>query len=111
MTFKLTYSTMFNPPEEMHERFEAALAEVRSRLGATYALYVDGRDAPAACTYAKRSPIDERLLLGHFPLGDAADAHRAMAAAKRAFDGWRNTPIGDRLALLRRAAALLEERV
>ena len=24
MTFKLTYSTMFEPPEEMHERFEAA---------------------------------------------------------------------------------------
>ncbi|MGE5358681.1 MAG: aldehyde dehydrogenase family protein [Bacteroidales bacterium] len=111
MTFKLTYSTMFNPPEEMHERFEAALAEVRTRLGATYALYVDGRDAAAACTYAKRSPIDQRLLLGHFPLGDATDAHRAMAAAKRAFDGWRNTPIADRLALMRRAAALLEERV
>ena len=26
MTFKLTYSTMFNPPEEMHTRFEAAVA-------------------------------------------------------------------------------------
>jgi len=26
MTFTLTYSTMFNPPDEMHERFEAALA-------------------------------------------------------------------------------------
>ena len=25
MTFKLTYSTMFSAPEEMHERFEAAL--------------------------------------------------------------------------------------
>jgi len=27
-TFKLTYATMFNPPEELHERFEAALVEV-----------------------------------------------------------------------------------
>ena len=25
--FKLTYSTMFNPPEELHTRFEEALAE------------------------------------------------------------------------------------
>ena len=106
MTFKLTYSTMFNPPEEMHERFEAALAEVRSQLGATHALYVDGRDVAATRTYAKHSPIDQRLLLGHFPLGDAADVEKAMAAAKRAFDGWRTTPMKDRLALVRRAAGV-----
>jgi len=29
MTFTLTYSTMFDPPAEMHSRFEAALAELR----------------------------------------------------------------------------------
>ena len=111
MSFRLTYSTMFNPPEEMHERFEAALAEVRSRLGATYALHIDGRDVAASRTYATSSPIDERLLLGHFPLGDAADVEKAMAAARRAFDGWRTTPMKERLALVRRAAALIEERV
>ena len=111
MMFKLTYSTMFNPPEEMHERFEAALAAMRQRLGANHALHIDGRDVPAAHTYPKHSPIDERVLLGHFSLGDAADADRAMAAARRAFDGWRTTPTHERLALVRKAAALLEERV
>ncbi len=111
MSFKLTYSTMFDPPEEMHEHFEAALAEVRSRLGATYALHVDGRDVAASRTYAAHSPIDDRLLLGHFPLGDAADAEKAMVAARRVFDGWRAMPAGERLALVRRAAALIEERV
>lgn len=111
MTFKLTYSTMFDPPEEMHERFEAALAEVRAHLGETHALHIDGRDVMAARTCEKRSPIDDRLLLGHFPLGDAADAERAIAAARRAFDGWRGTPMKERLALVRRAASLLEERV
>jgi hypothetical protein len=25
--FKLTYASMFNPPEEVHERFEATLAK------------------------------------------------------------------------------------
>jgi acyl-CoA reductase-like NAD-dependent aldehyde dehydrogenase len=34
-----------------------------------------------------------------------------MAAARTAFDGWRTTPIGERLALVRRTAALIEERV
>ena len=46
MTFKLTYSTMFNPPEEMHERFESALAEVRAGLGAFHAMHIDGKDVP-----------------------------------------------------------------
>jgi delta 1-pyrroline-5-carboxylate dehydrogenase len=111
MTFKLTYSTMFNPPDEMHERFEEALAEVRSRLGATYALHIRGRDVTAARTYATHSPIDQSLLLGRFPLGDVAEVDQAMAAARLAFDGWRTTPMTDRLALVRRAAALIEERV
>ena len=31
MTYKLTYSTMFDPPPEMHTRFEAALVEVIGR--------------------------------------------------------------------------------
>jgi hypothetical protein len=50
VTFKLTYSTMFDPPEEMHSRFERALTEVRSGLGATHAMHVGGRDVAAART-------------------------------------------------------------
>jgi hypothetical protein len=34
MTFKLTYSTVFDPPEVMHVRFEAALSDVLTRIGA-----------------------------------------------------------------------------
>ena len=32
-SFKLTYATMFNPPEELHTRFEEALATVKAGLG------------------------------------------------------------------------------
>ena len=28
MSFKLTYATMFDPPEELHQRFEAAMGRV-----------------------------------------------------------------------------------
>jgi len=31
--FKLTYATMFNPPEELHIQFEAALAKTKANLG------------------------------------------------------------------------------
>ncbi len=111
MTFKLTYSTMFDPPEEMHARFEAALAEVRATLGATHPLHVDGEDHAAAKTYEKRSPVDRRLVLGRFPLGDPTDVDRAVAAAKRAFPGWRATAPAERARLSRRVSELLEERV
>jgi 1-pyrroline-5-carboxylate dehydrogenase len=111
MTFKLTYSTMFDPPEEMHVRFEAALTEVRADLGATYAMHVDGREHAAARTYEKRSPVDQRLVLGCFPLGSASDVDQAMAAARKAFPAWRTTLPAERVRLLRRAAELIEERV
>jgi acyl-CoA reductase-like NAD-dependent aldehyde dehydrogenase len=111
MTFKLTYSTMFDPPEEMHSSFEAALDEVRAGLGTTYEMYIDGKDVAAGRTAENQSAVDQRLILGHFPVGEAADVERAMAAAKKAFPSWRTTPHEDRLRLVRRAAELIEERV
>ena len=111
MTFKLTYSTMFNPPEEMHERFESALADVRAGLGAFHAMHIDGKDVRGAQARSICGPIDQRVRLGEFATGDAADVDHAVAAARRAFDTWRRTPMAERLALVRRVADLIEERV
>ncbi|MBI3133002.1 MAG: aldehyde dehydrogenase family protein [Acidobacteria bacterium] len=111
MSFKLTYATMFDPPAEMHDRFEVALVKVRSGLGATHSHFIAGADAPAMKCHEKRSPIDERILLGRFPQGDAADVDRAMAAAKAAFPAWRATPRAERIRLMRKVAELLEARV
>ena len=111
MSFKLTYSTMFDPPEELHQRFEAALGRVRAGLGADHALHIDGADVAAALGCEKRAPADTRVVLGRFPLGSAEDTARATSAAARAFESWRFTPLAERLRLVRRVAALLEERV
>lgn len=37
------------------------------------------------------------------------DVHRAVASARRAFDGWAATPVGERVAAVRRIAAFLRE--
>ncbi len=111
MTFKLTYATMFDPPAEMHDRFEAALATVRAGLGATHSQFINGADVPSVRTQPKLSPIDERLVLGHFPLGEAAEVDRAMAAAKAAYPAWRATPRAARISYVRKVAELLEARV
>ena len=110
MSFKLTYATMFNPPAEMHERFEAALGRVRAGLGASHRLYIGGREVEGASSYEKRSPIDGAVL-GRFPVADPAQVRDAVAAARQAFAGWRTTPVEERVRLSKRVAALIEERV
>jgi 1-pyrroline-5-carboxylate dehydrogenase len=110
MSFRLTYATMFDPPAEMHTRFEAAVEEVRAGLGRDHALYLDGRDVASAATFAKTSPIDGQLL-GRFAAADAAQVDAAVAAAKRAFPVWRATPAAERIRLARAAADLIEARV
>ena len=110
MSFKLTYATMFNPPKEMHERFEAAAARTRAALGATHALFIDGKDVLARNNFTKTTPVDGSPL-GQFPAADAAEVQAAVAAAKRAFPGWRATPVAERVRLMKAVAALIEERV
>ena len=84
MNFKLTYATMFNPPAEMHTRFDAALAELNRSLGATHPLYINGEDRVTAKHDTRRSPIDQRRVLGHFSLATVDDVNDAMAAAQAA---------------------------
>jgi acyl-CoA reductase-like NAD-dependent aldehyde dehydrogenase len=109
--FRLTYSTMFDPPAALHERFEAALTAVKARLGREYPMWIGGRERTAEATFEGRSPIDQQWLLGRFARGGAAEAKEAIAAARAAFPAWAATPWTQRVQVLRRAAALVEERV
>ena len=111
MTFRLTYATMFDPPEAMHERFEAALERVSAQLGARHGLYLDGRDVDGRRVAERRSPIDHDVVLGAFALADAADVDTAMRAAHAAFPAWRRLPVAERARLVRRAGEIMGERV
>ncbi|GAP67503.1 NAD-dependent aldehyde dehydrogenase [Mizugakiibacter sediminis] len=111
MSFRLTYATMHNSPEAMHERFEAALARVEAALGARHPLFIAGADRDAAQHADRRSPIDTQLRLGEFALADDTDVDAAMAAARDAFPAWRATPVAERARLQRRVGDLLAERV
>jgi len=110
-TFKLTYSTMFDPPEDLHRHFDAALAAVRSSLGAEHPMWIGGEDVRAAKQFTVHGPIDRRVALGRFQAGDGTHAAAAMEAASRAFPAWAATPWPERVATMRRAADLIERRV
>src|SRR5690242_9601151 len=102
---------MFDPPPEMHARFDAALAEVRSKLGAKHALYINGQDVHAAAYRPKLSPANRKVVLGEFSQATAEHASAAMRAAQDAFPKWRALAVKDRVRMLRRVAQLIEERV
>ncbi len=110
-TFKLTYATMFSPPEELHTRFDEALAQIKSNLGQEYGMIIDGKEHFADEKFEDRSPINADWVLGIFQKGTAQDAADAIAAAKRAFPGWSHTPWQERVALVRKAADILDRRI
>ncbi len=110
-TFKFTYATMFNPPEEMHTRFEEALAKLKLNLGKEHGMWIDGKDVYAIEKFEDRFPADTRVVLGVFQKGTAEHARMALAAARKAFPVWSHTPWQERVALLRKAAEIIDRRL
>lgn len=109
--FKLTYATMFNPPEVLHMQFEEALAKVKAHLGSEYAMIIDGKDVYADEKFEDRTPINTETVLAVMQKGDAQHAQQALAAARKAFPVWSGMKWQERVRLLNKAADLIEERI
>jgi 1-pyrroline-5-carboxylate dehydrogenase len=108
--FKLTYATMFNPPEELHVRFEEALVKLKAGLGKEYGMIIGGKDRFSQEKFEDRSPVDTDVVLGVFQKGTEKDAHDALAAARKAAPVWSGMKWQERVALLKKAADLLDQR-
>jgi 1-pyrroline-5-carboxylate dehydrogenase len=111
MSFKLTYATMFDPPAELHARFESAVQRVRACLGGKHSLHIAGEDRPGKRYFVKTNPADTTEVVGEFPTASAEDAAEALRAAAAAWPAWKRTPLTERARLSRRVAQLIEERV
>ena len=111
LPFRLTYSTMFDPPPALHQAFDEAVAKCLPALGQDHPLIVAGQPRDGAGFVAVHSPIDRGRLLARFPRATRRDVDDSVKAARAAAPAWAALPCPDRIALLRRAAALIEERV
>ena len=109
--FKLTYATMFNPPEELHTRFDASVAKVKAGLGKEYAMIINNQDVFAEEKFEDRSPVNSDWVLAVMQKGTEQHAQQALAAARKAFPGWSHTPWQERVRLLRKAADLIDQRM
>ncbi|MGD8621186.1 MAG: aldehyde dehydrogenase family protein, partial [Anaerolineales bacterium] len=110
-SFQLTYATMFEPPEELHERYEAALEEVKAKIGLTHKMIIDGKEVEAQETFEDRSPIDTDLVLGVFQKGNQTHAGAALEAARKAFPEWSRRPWTERVELMRKVCDKIDERI
>ncbi len=111
MAFKLTYATMFNPPEELHKGFDKAVANLKQNLGKEWSMIIDNKDVFADEKWEDRSPVNTDWVLAVMQKGNASHANQAIAAARKAFPKWSHTPWQERVKLVRKAAALLEKRI
>ena len=109
--FKLTYATMFNPPEELHTQYDAALAKTKANLGKEYGMIIDGKDVFADDKFEDRTPIDSNVVLAVMQKGNESHARAAMEAARKASPKWAATPWKERVRLLHKAADLIEDRL
>ena len=74
-------------------------------------LFIDGRwAAPSGKTAIDVINASTEAVMGRIPEGDAADVAAAVAAARRAFDGWAATPVAERAAFLKKIQEGLKAR-
>ena len=111
MAFKLTYGTMSNPPQEMHDAYELALEKVRQQLGKEYPMIINGERRFAEEKHQAYSPINTRLHLATFQKGTAKDGDDAVAAAKAAFPNWKAMNWEERVYLMRKFADRISARI
>src|SRR5688572_22027685 len=109
--FKLTYATMFNPPEELHKGFDKAVAKLKNNLGKEYGMIIDGNDVFADEKFEDHSPVNTDWMLAVMQKGNATHANMSIEAARRAFPGWSHTPWKERVRLVRKAYSLIEKRI
>jgi 1-pyrroline-5-carboxylate dehydrogenase len=107
---KITYTSTPEQVASMHAAFDQALQDIRSELGKTYPLLIDGQERPGSGTFEVRSPSDRAVVIGQFAAGGEADVNDAVAAARAAFPEWSRRPWQDRVAIMRRVADLIRER-
>jgi 1-pyrroline-5-carboxylate dehydrogenase len=107
---KITYATLRNDNEQLHEEFEQGIEKARAQLGGHHANYVNGEARHGEGEFEDRSPIDTEMVLGSFAKGTRQDVKDAIVAARTAAPAWAQTPWQERVALLRRAADLISDR-
>lgn len=108
---KVTYSTLASPDPRLHQLYEEAVVRAKANFGKNYPLFINGEERFRDKTFAKRSPVNLDWVMGTFQYGTEQDVNDAVAAAKAAFPAWSRRPWQERVAIIRKAADLISDRL
>ncbi len=107
---KITYTSSNMDLTQFHKDYDAALAAVRAKAGATHPLWIDGKAVkPDSPLLVDTSPIDG-LVLGKFSAATAEHVDLAVKAARRLQKQWGALPWQERVQTLRKAAHFIRSR-
>jgi RHH-type proline utilization regulon transcriptional repressor/proline dehydrogenase/delta 1-pyrroline-5-carboxylate dehydrogenase len=90
--------------QESRDKMRAALLAVKSQFGRSYPPVIDNQPVPCERWLDSVNPSHVKELVGRGGMATVAQANAAVASALKAFDGWRDTPVEERAAFLRRVA-------
>jgi 1-pyrroline-5-carboxylate dehydrogenase len=108
--FKVTYATMSADNEELQSAFDEAIAKVKAEwLGVEVPMFINGEKVYAEKKMESYSPVNTELHLATAQSGAAEHSKAAIAAAKAARSGWRNTPWQERVAIIRNIAEKISD--
>ncbi len=96
--------------EDNARKMRAAIERVRGQLGREYELIIGGQRVKTTDKIKSLNPSKPSQIVGIHQKAGKEHVEPAMAAALKAFDSWKRTPIEERAALLFRVADLLRER-
>jgi len=89
----------------------AALEQVKSQLGRTYPLWINGEAVTTADTFVSVSPADPDRVVGTVAKANADLADKAVRTAAENFNEWKRFDPDARARILIKAAAIMRRRV
>ena len=107
--FRNASNTSFTNPAN-RQKMIGAIDYVRGELGRSYPLVINGQAVSTDECFTSHNPSRRCESVGSVAQASTTDVDRAVAAARKAFAGWRTTTASQRADLLRRAADRLEMR-
>jgi RHH-type proline utilization regulon transcriptional repressor/proline dehydrogenase/delta 1-pyrroline-5-carboxylate dehydrogenase len=96
--------------DDARQAMGKGLEQVAGQLGTRYPLVINNEPVETAATIDSLNPSHFRQVVGRCGQADVGQAERAVAAARAAFAGWRDTPPRERAQYLFRAAEMMRRR-
>jgi 1-pyrroline-5-carboxylate dehydrogenase len=93
-----------NKESVFHKKYNDAIEHIKSQFGRKYPLLIDGKEVRSVKLFKHTSPLDTRIVLGYFPMGNLKHVNHAITSASKTFESWGTRDYQERLKIFSSAA-------